>query len=236
MSSLKRRRSGWGAEAPEQEYWLSYSDLMAGLLMIFALMLLAALHHYGGIIDEAGNVASTRLAIVKKLQAIADSTGVSVDPITGTVRFPDGVLFAQDQAAIQDRGRDQLDRFAGRYFGLLLGDTAIRKEIKAIVIEGHTNDDAGYMYNLDLSQRRAFAVMQHLLVNAPDYEAELKEYVTASGRSYSQPVCSVDGKVHLGYPCPTGQVDKVRSRRIEVQFRLKDEELLERIRRLLLIR
>lgn len=29
-----------------QDYWLSYSDLMAGLLMVFALMLLVALYHY----------------------------------------------------------------------------------------------------------------------------------------------------------------------------------------------
>jgi chemotaxis protein MotB len=235
MSSWTKRRSSWGADASEQEYWLSYSDLMAGLLMIFALMLFAALHHYGRIIEEAGTVASTRLGIIKKLEEIADSTGVSIDPITGTVRFPDGVLFAQGQASLQPAGREQLDRFAEKYFEVLLGNPATRDELRAVVIEGHTNDDASYMYNLDLSQRRAFAVMQHLLASAPEHDQALKQFVTASGRSFSQPVCRIDGKVHQTYPCPSGGVDKARSRRIEVQFRLRDEELLERIRRLLLV-
>jgi chemotaxis protein MotB len=236
LSSWKKRRSSWGADATEQEYWLSYSDLMAGLLMIFALMLFAALHHYGRIIEEAGTVASTRLGIIKKLETIADSTGVSVDPLTGTVLFPDGVLFLEGQASLQPAGRAQLDRFAEKYFEVLLGDLETRYELHAIMIEGHTNDNGGYISNLDLSQRRAFAVMQHLLASAPGHDDALKQLVTASGRSFSQPVCEFDGRVHREYPCPMGEVDKERSRRIEVQFRLKDEELLERIRRLLLVR
>ena len=46
-------RSLFGRRAPEPspdkepEYWLSYSDLMAGLLMVFALMLMAALYQQG---------------------------------------------------------------------------------------------------------------------------------------------------------------------------------------------
>jgi cell division protein FtsB len=43
MNTLKPRRSQWGRSEREQEYWLSYSDLLAGLLMVFALMLLTAM-------------------------------------------------------------------------------------------------------------------------------------------------------------------------------------------------
>jgi chemotaxis protein MotB len=237
VSTWKRRRSGWGAEATEQEYWLSYSDLMAGLLMIFALMLFAALHHYGGIINKAGEVAGRKMQIIARLDSIMNiqGGGVIVDPTTGAVQFPDGVLFAQGQAVIQQGGKTQLNSFAERYFEVLLGDPEVRQELKSIVIEGHTNDDASYMYNLDLSQRRAFAVMQHFLTNAPGYSDPLKEYVTASGRSYSQPICATDGLVH-SFPCPVGPVDKVKSRRIEILFRLKDEEALHEVRELLRVR
>jgi chemotaxis protein MotB len=236
MTTLRNRRPTWGAEGAEQEYWLSYSDLMAGLLMIFALMLFAALHHYGGIIQEAGGLANTRTEIIVKLDSIlrADSSGITIDPMTGAVKFPDGVLFDQGSARLRPDGRAQLDRFAGQYFGVLLGDPAVKRALRAVVIEGHTNDDSSYMFNLELSQRRAFAVMQHLLRAAPLFEQELKEYVTANGRSFSQPILCAQG-VQVEYPCPPGQVDKVRSRRIEILFRLRDDDLLERIRRMLMV-
>ena len=236
MSSFRRQRTSWGDQPHEQEYWLSYSDLLAGMLMIFALMLFAALHHYGGIIQQAGQIANTKSEIIAKLDSImrTDSSGVTVDPKTGAVKFPDGVLFGEGQATLQPAGRDQLNSFASRYFSVLLGDPAIRQELRAVVIEGHTNDNGSYMYNLDLSQRRAFAVMQHLLSSAPEHQESLKEFVTASGRSFSQPVCG-DGEVH-SFPCPAGPVDQVRSRRIEILFRLRDEEVLQQVRELLLVR
>lgn len=232
MSSWKKRKSGWTADGHEQEYWLSYSDLMAGLLMIFALMLFAALHHYGGIINEAGQIANTRNAIILKLDSImkADSSGVVVDPETGAVKFPDGVLFDEGRADLRPEGKRQLDRFADKYFEVLLGDAQVRSELKSIVIEGHTNDNSSYEYNLDLSQRRAFAVMMHLLAQArPPYDSLLKEYVTANGRSFSD-LIYCDSAVVYPYPCPHGAVDKVKSRRIEILFRLRDAELLDRIR------
>src|SRR5690606_20535747 len=95
-----RRATQWASEASEQEYWLSYSDLMAGLLMVFALLLLTALAHYGQLVEEAGNVAATRTKIIAVLDSLmtADSSGITVDPITGAVKFPDGVLFAEGES------------------------------------------------------------------------------------------------------------------------------------------
>ena len=43
----RSRDSDFASEEPrEQEYWLSYSDLMAGLLMVFVLLLVAANFRY----------------------------------------------------------------------------------------------------------------------------------------------------------------------------------------------
>lgn len=48
MSAWNRRRRSWGTgDVPEQEYWLSYSDLLASLLLVFALMLAVALANQG---------------------------------------------------------------------------------------------------------------------------------------------------------------------------------------------
>lgn len=246
MNAWQQRSSSWAADAPEQEYWLSYSDLMAGLLMVFALLLLAALYHYGRLVDEAGNIAATRTEIITVLQHVIDedSSGVTVDPITGTVKFPEGVLFPVGQHELGITGQHQLNSFAEKYFGVLLGDERIREQLRAVVIEGHTDDtyipghagDAlSYDFNLQLSQRRALSVMRYLMSGTSDHRQHLMEYVTASGRSFSRPICA--DQVAYAYPCPPGNpLDRDRSRRIEISFRLKDEELLERIRSLLLVR
>jgi chemotaxis protein MotB len=44
----------------------------------------------------------------------------------------------------------------------LLGDEQIKKNISRIVIEGHTDDEGSYLYNLELSQERAFNVAKYI--------------------------------------------------------------------------
>jgi chemotaxis protein MotB len=98
-----------------------------------------------------------------------------------------------------------------------------------IVIEGHTDDviprgmtlDEGYMYNLDLSQRRAFAVMSVLLeVASDDLRGDLRTLVSANGRANAVPAE------------PTGEglsADRAASRRIEIRFQLENDKILTEI-------
>jgi chemotaxis protein MotB len=59
--------------------------------------------------------------------------------------------------------------------------------------------------------------MVYLLTQA-DLPEKAQEFVTANGRSYSRMVLTNDG-----------MPDKERSRRIEIRFRLKDEDAIRRI-------
>ena len=63
--------------------------------------------------------------------------------------------------------------------------------------------------------------MKFLLTLQPELESYLKEYVAASGRSETDLVMK-DGKE-----------DKFASRRIEIKFRLKNDEAMNEISRLL---
>lgn len=219
----------WEATEGDQDYWVSYADVLAGLLMVFALMLLTALYHYQGRVTDVRDLLETRRAIITQLQerlGQAEGVNVVVDSTSGSVKFDGQVLFNENEAELLPAGRQQLTAFAGEYLPVLLGTDRFREQLRAIVIEGHTNDNGTYMYNLDLSQRRAFSVMAYLIQSASTYEDELREYVTANGRSFADPIC-VDGR-----PCAEGQpgvVDDVRSRRIEIRFRLNDEEVIQQI-------
>lgn len=223
--------------APEesQDYWVSYADVLAGLLMVFALMLLTALYHYQGRVTDVRDLLETRREIIKELQERfegAEGVNVVIDTTTGSVQFDGQVLFNEDEAELLPAGRSQLSAFAGEYLPVLLGTDRFRKQLQAIVIEGHTNDNGTYMYNLDLSQRRAFNVMAFLIDNALTYEEDLREYVTANGRSFAEPICVDTTPCGQGEP---GVVDDVRSRRIEIRFRLNNEEVIQKIMRRLFV-
>lgn len=217
---MRRRRSKefLAHESQEQEYWLSYSDLMAGLLMVFALMLFSALHHYQRRVVEVRDIVEVRRQIATSLiETFGDQPALEVDSATGVVRFRDRILFSEGSAVLMPAGRLQLSQFAESYFAVLLQNPRYIEQLEEIVVEGHTNNNGSYIYNLKLSQDRAYAVMEFLLSNA-ELPPEVKDYVTANGRSFSRMVLT-DG----------GEPDMERSRRIEIRFRLKDDEVIRRI-------
>jgi chemotaxis protein MotB len=220
MSRMNLRRFASTDPDPETDYWMSVGDLMAGLLMVFALLLLTALFHYQSGVEGVREVLEMRQEVVKELQremAMAQGRIVDVDE-EGTVRFRENVLFAQGSAEVTAEGRAQLEVFTDRYLSVLLGKPEFREQLKAIVIEGHTNDDGSYELNLRLSQARAFAVMMVLLEEAGKYRQDLQSLVTANGRSFAQLIRKEDGTV-----------DKAASRRIEIRFQMENEELIRQV-------
>jgi outer membrane protein OmpA-like peptidoglycan-associated protein len=206
----------------EPEYWLSFSDLMAGLLMVFALMLLAALYNYQSGVDGIREILMIREQVIEELKSEFDDGPGAVVHVedNGSVRFLDNVLFSQGSAVVSPEGRTQLASFANSYLSVLLGNPTFQEQLRAIVIEGHTNSDGSYELNLDLSQARAFAVMVALLEEAGEYRAVMEALVSANGRSYSDLLYLDEGQTFE---------DKDGSRRIEIHFRLNDDELLRQI-------
>src|SRR5690625_1299029 len=165
MRALKTRRGGWSSDAPEQEYWMSYSDLMAGLIMVFALMLLSALYFYGKRFGEVSSVIVVQEELIEVLSEIIGEvdSGITIDPATGSVRFEGQVLFDEGSAELRPDGIEALSVFTTEILTLLLRDPRYTDHLESIVIEGHTNDNGSYLYNLALSQSRAYEVMRYIL-------------------------------------------------------------------------
>lgn len=226
--SVFGRRGDKRSDSQEPEYWLSYSDLMAGLLMVFALLLMAALHQegrrkcqieiYERTAQAMRELLDTRQRVIRELQERFDGGDRVVVDSAGTVRFAGSLLFDQASAEVSPDGRVELGVFAREYFPVLLDNAGFRSQLERIVVEGHTNDDGPYELNLALSHSRSLAVMQVLLTEAEAYRDELEQLVTANGRSFAD-------LVYL----PDGSVDKASSRRIEIQFQLDDRTLAERV-------
>lgn len=151
---------------------------------------------------------------------------VKVDAQSGAITFDSTLLFGYNDDKLQDSGKTFLAEFLPKYFSVLLGKD-FSPYVAEIIIEGHTDTDGGYMYNLQLSQNRAFAVVSYCLDENNHFLSdsqleELRVLLTANGRSWSAPIYAADGTV-----------DMQASRRVEIKFRLKDEEMINQIAEML---
>lgn len=239
MDLVTRSRNERASDAPEQEYWLSYSDLMAGLLMVFALMLVSALHHYGNRLDDVSNVIVLQDELIRFLSDTIEGSdsGLTMDATTGSIQFEGRVLFDEGSAKLRPDGIETLAVFAKDVLTPLLREERYTVHLESIVVEGHTNDNGSYLYNLALSQDRAYEVMRHTLQMMSAQEIRetgfdqvdlLERLLVANGRSYSTPVCLEPEGAQFYSECTN--LDKDLSRRIEIRFRLNTEDALRQVR------
>lgn len=245
-----------------QEYWQSYSDLLAALILTLILILAIVIFNFNRASqeleasklqyeqqkaesDEASRlyeearqqveqqqveleqaqrqleaIVGVRREIIDALRAEFEGSNlrISIDENSGSIVFDASVLFDLDSSALRQGGKETLSSFVPKYLQVLLNER-FRNYISEIIVEGHTDTQGGYMYNLRLSQDRALSVASFCLSGESgipeETQNELQPILTANGRSYSDPVF-VDGVI-----------DMAQSRRVEIKFRLADEEMIE---------
>ncbi len=160
---------------------------------------------------------------LKVIAALKETLGnkIDIDKKTGSLRLSSNILFDKGSAKLKDEAKSELRAIFEDYIAALMSNRAIRPHLERIVIEGHTDSDGGYLYNLELSQKRALAVMNYLLTLPVSKKYDLKKYLVASGRAYLDPVMK------------NGVEDKEASRRIEIKFKLKNRDAMDEIERIL---
>lgn len=263
---LFRRRSTSNSRNRQVSYWISFSDLMAGLLLVFILLLIGSLivsraqledqrteleqqqtelERQQATLDETmeeletldtqiSEILGIRAGIIERLKDKFEETDAEIrfDDATGAIQLGSEILFDEGSAELTERGRETLESFIPVYFDALLGDEDLREHIGQVVFEGHTNsnysasDDPAeaYLFNLQLSQDRAYNAMEYVIANEVGEEYEAKELLAAVGYSSSRLIYKDEEQT---------VEDTERSRRIEIRFRLKDEEAIEHLRELM---
>ena len=155
-----------------------------------------------------------------------NNINVDIDAQTGALTLEASVMFDYDQAELTDAGKQALEQILPIYCKVLLQDDYM-KYLAEIIIDRYTDTDGDYSYNLQLSQQRSLAVAQYLLDIQGNFldatqSQNLEKYLTVNGHSMANPVLDANGNV-----------DKDASRRVEVKFRLKDEEMIDELNQLL---
>ena len=212
----------------QSSFWIPYSDLMAGLLGIFALLLVITIYKLGEPLNDVRSLLEERRAVVEDLKTSFRGDKRIEITDAGSIRFLGEILFEPGNDELSNDGREVLTDLMPKYLDVITSRQQFTNQLSRILVEGHADpsfalDDsvAAYLYNLDLSQRRAASVVEYLIQSdvLHVHEEFMQRFFMASGRSSTDLI--KDGR--------TGEVDFARSRRIQIDFLMKDKELLNTI-------
>ena len=168
--------------------------------------------------DRIKNLTGIRVKVISELKEKLGGS-IAIDPNSGALKLSSSVLFDKGKAELKEEAKGTLKATLQKYFSVLLDDEKVRQNIDQIMIEGFTDSDGSYLYNLELSQRRAYAVMD--FINSFNDDERLRKRLIASGRSFNELIMK------------DGVEDKDASRRIEIKFSISNKEAINEIEKFL---
>lgn len=159
MRTLKVANQDEGSD--DSGVWLSVGDLMSVLLMIFALLLVAALVQISQVEEQSHN---NRILIIKGMQdaLAAHNLDMKFDAETGDISLSEKLFFDRNDAGLSARGQKLLRQFIPIYTDVIFQSPETENEVVRIVIEGHASSDGDFNHNMKLSVLRANSVSEFI--------------------------------------------------------------------------
>ncbi len=163
----------------ESPFWISFSDLMTALMALFLLVMAVTLISVTKEVTSAEQRKIQREQDIKELMSTIQEQSrefpeVKVNESTYRIDLGNVVQFESARSDIQERGA----RFLRRYVPVLLKAQESelgQKWIRRIVVEGFTDQDGTYLYNLGLSLDRSQRVVCVLFASPYPDEQPLSE-------------------------------------------------------------
>lgn len=235
--SIKQRESGG--------YWISFSDLMTGLMVVFMFIAISY-------INKVREEQQQRDIVFEEFKATKDELYAELEQTFKddfkkwemvldkdlSIKFtnPD-VLFAPAQTHIRPKFAAILEDFLPRYFGVLLSDKYDGR-VSEIRIEGHTDMKPAYSYDNDpyignvmLSQLRSAQVLKYFrqmpfYQNLPTKKEERLQFLlTANGLSYGRTLDENHELTSSSGKAPNNEF----SRRVEFRIITNSEQVVDRV-------
>lgn len=219
--------------------WMSVSDLMTGLMVIFLFIAVAYMIQVKENQNVLTDYVETKTKLHDKLVSEFKDDSKKWEMSIGkdlSMKFNNPtVLFAQGSAKLTPGFKEILNQFIPKYLDILLKDS-LRSHIQEIRIEGHTDNvpypqyhPQPFIANAILSQQRALAVLMYITPFFEKYpvdERRLLEYwFTANGLSYGKAL-NKEGDYAL-VSQKDKVIDKEKSRRVEFRIITTGDEVLE---------
>jgi outer membrane protein OmpA-like peptidoglycan-associated protein len=225
--------------SPEGEEWISVSDLMSGLMLVFLCVAVLYLRKQEQVAREYQEVR-TELAEAMRKEFDDEELrrwGAELDQSGLVVRFVDQEnQFDSGKHVLNNDFEIALGEFFPQFVSVLEHEK-IRKHIVEVRIEGHTSSDYNgpdgkplgkrdaYLANMALSQQRAHSVLSFVIA-LPGVDTAwstwLGPVLRANGLSSSVPILVSDGP-------HAGSEDHLRSKRVEFRIVTDAEDRMREI-------
>lgn len=223
----------------KQNVWLSVSDLMTGLMIIFLFISIAYISKVQDNQEVLSDYVETKTKLHDKLVDKFKSDTIKWQMSIGrdlSMKFKNPtVLFESGKAELTPDFKSILDQFLPKYFSILVNDS-LRDQIEEVRIEGHTDivpypqlDPDPYIANAVLSQQRALNVLRYFR-QMPAYKSFSQEdkkriefWLTANGLSYGK---SLDSQGRFTFES-NKEPNFAMSRRVEFRIITRGDQVLE---------
>lgn len=201
---INKYRRTVNKEEEHSNFWPTFTDLLATILMVVIMLLISSESMVGGV--EQGIASNVNNSVKQTLKE--NGIPIEIDKESGEVTFGETALFDTDSDQLKPEAKEILKVFVPKYAETIYKDYG--DYISKIIVEGHTDDVGTYIYNLDLSQRRAFSVVNFIVgeeIGDYKYKDKLIGDIIAVGRSKAEPIKNNDDSVN-----------RDKSRRVEIKY------------------
>lgn len=225
--NIKNLNNILDGRAETEEHWISLSDVMAGLMMVFLLIAIVYMLKVQAI---AKDLKLIEIELHNELKTEFKDDFIKWNAVLDvlTVRFSEPrVLFEGGKDKLKFKFKRILNKFIPRYIKII-NKKKYRNKISEVRIEGHTSSDyfnlspeEAYIENMILSQGRAKNTLVYILKFIPEikeYKVWFRNLIAAIGLSSSQLIKKTNGAE-----------DVKQSRRVEFKILLNSGEAISEI-------
>ena len=219
MAIMQRKR---GAEEDNGNiFWVTMSDLMLGLAIIFITLFVLAMTGFN---QKSVQQQRVKMEVAKKIESELQKQHIDakVDRMTGDLKIPSSALFEVNSFILKPEGKQFLDKLTPIYVNTIFSSKKLVDNIDSIIIVGHTDSQAfagltnindQFVYNMDLSTKRANSVAAYMLEGKykPEYNEGFRHMITVEGRSFNDLILDDQGKEYMA-----------KSRRVEIKLKVSD--------------
>lgn len=228
----------------KSDFWPSFTDMLTTILLVVLLIFITIVAKaYINLKDQQLVILEAEKVIMEKEKALEvkekliegmvgikgeiindlkkefeeSQIEVNVNNENGNISFKSEILFEYGSATLKDAAKQELKKVIPRYVETIY---QYQEHIDSVIIEGHTDQSGSYLYNLELSQDRAFSVLSYILseeFGEFKYKEQFRQDAVGSGRSFSEPIYK------------EGIVDADLSRRVVIKFSLKMDDYMNQL-------
>jgi outer membrane protein OmpA-like peptidoglycan-associated protein len=171
---------------PEKPFWISYADLMTGLMLLFLVVMSAALLAVTKNVTEiekqkaeAERQRANRDRDIKTLLDEVESAanrypGVKIDRERNVIDFGDKARFDKAKSTLTPEQARLLRTFTPEVLEIARNELGL-KWLKRVVVEGFASPEGDYLYNLNLSLQRSQRVICVLLAKQDASERQMTD-------------------------------------------------------------